>query len=252
MADGVHQHSFESWNLNVGLVIGEERAAVIDTRATPEEGRELLASIRRRTKREIVVINTHAHFDHCLGNAAFADARMLAHPAAIAAMQSPPPEWTFDVDTTPAVPGEAVPASTVIDLGGRSVVVHHPGRGHTDGDLVVEASGTDVVFAGDLIRQDAAPWYGDGHPLEWPDTLRRMLRDEPTTWVPGHGLPMSDEEVRDQTVVLADIAGSITRCWDAGVPVAEAASLLPLASVNAGHAAARGYRSLEAVMTGHG
>ena len=246
LADGVHQRSFESWNLNVGLVIGEERAAVIDTRATPEEGRELLASIRRRTNRELVVVNTHAHFDHCLGNAAFSDARMLAHPAAIAALQSSPPEWTAEVEATPTVPGEAVPASAIVDLGGRSVVVHHPGRGHTDGDLVVEVPGTDVVFAGDLIREDAAPWYGDAHPLEWPATLGRMLRGEATTWVPGHGRPMSDEEVNRQAALLDDIAGIIRRCWDSGHTVAEAASLLPLTPVNAGHAAARGYRALGA------
>jgi glyoxylase-like metal-dependent hydrolase (beta-lactamase superfamily II) len=250
LADGVYQCSFESWNLNVGLVVGDERALVIDTRATPREGRELRESVRRVTTRELVVVNTHAHLDHCLGNGAFSGARMLAHPAAIAALRSPPPDWNLDDETAPTVPGEAVGRSAILDLGGRSVLVHHPGRGHTDGDLVVRAQGTGVAFAGDLIRQDGAPWYGDGHPLQWPATLRTLPRAEATTWVPGHGRPMGDDEVRAQSEFLDDIARTITDCWDSGVPVAEAVSLLPLTPTNAGHAATRGYRALDATATG--
>lgn len=72
LADGVFQRTFESWHVNVGLVLGDQRAAVIDTRATPQQGHELRKSIRRMFDKELVVINTHAHLDHCLGNPAFA------------------------------------------------------------------------------------------------------------------------------------------------------------------------------------
>jgi glyoxylase-like metal-dependent hydrolase (beta-lactamase superfamily II) len=257
LAHGVYQCTFESWHLNVGLVVGEGRAAVVDTRATPRQGRELRKSIRRVTDRELVVINTHAHLDHCLGNTAFRDVEMLAHPAAVATMRSRWPDRVddpkdgssvADKEVPFALPSEAVALPTDLDLGGRFVTVRHHGRGHTDGDLVVEALGAGIAFAGDLIRQDRAPWFGDAHLLEWPATLALMLalHTDPMTWIPGHGTPMSDEDVHDQAAFLDEIANVVTRSWHRGLPHSEAARALALTPANAERAATQGYRDLDA------
>ena len=49
----------------------------------------------------------------------------------------------------------------MIDLGNRQVVVERPGRGHTDADLVVLATGMagerSVVFTGDLLEESGDP-----------------------------------------------------------------------------------------------
>ena len=46
-----------------------------------------------------------------------------------------------------------------IDLGGRTVTITHPGRGHTDHDLIVVVAGSDptVVFCGDLVEESGDP-----------------------------------------------------------------------------------------------
>ncbi len=56
---------------------------------------------------------------------------------------------------------------------------------HTDNDIVIGID--DVVFAGDLIEESAAPWFGDGYPTEWVATLDRLLDDVTGPVVPGHG-----------------------------------------------------------------
>ena len=63
----------EGSKLNTGLIVGAERAMVIDTGGGPRQGREILAAVREKTQLPLVVVNTHAHYDHFFGNAVFAD-----------------------------------------------------------------------------------------------------------------------------------------------------------------------------------
>jgi len=60
--------------LNTGLIIGSQRAMVIDTGCGPRQGRHILDAVRKKTDLPIVVVNTHAHYDHFFGNAVFAAA----------------------------------------------------------------------------------------------------------------------------------------------------------------------------------
>ena len=41
------------------------------------------------------------------------------------------------------------------------------GHGHTDNDIVIEVPDAGVLFAGDLLENDAAPSYGDAYPRAW-------------------------------------------------------------------------------------
>ena len=64
----------EGSKLNTGLIVGTERAMVVDTGCGPRQGREILNAVRELTPLPLVVANTHAHYDHFFGNAVFADA----------------------------------------------------------------------------------------------------------------------------------------------------------------------------------
>src|SRR6478736_5683829 len=63
----------EGSKLNTGLIVGTERAMVVDTGCGPRQGREILDAVREITPLPLVVVNTHAHYDHFFGNAVFAD-----------------------------------------------------------------------------------------------------------------------------------------------------------------------------------
>src|SRR6185436_1770028 len=66
-------------------------------------------------------------------------------------------------------------ATVEIEPGGRTVELRYLGRGHTDNDIVVVVPDADVLFAGDLLEADATPYFGDGYPIDWPDTAERLV-----------------------------------------------------------------------------
>ena len=113
----------------------------------------------------------------------------------------------------------------VIDLGDRLVELLHPGRGHTDGDLVVVVPDARLVCAGDLVEESDTPWIGeDSFPLEWPGTLDVALGVIPpgTVVVPGHGVPVDRAFVEAQRMELATVADQVRALAASGVAVDDA------------------------------
>jgi glyoxylase-like metal-dependent hydrolase (beta-lactamase superfamily II) len=202
---------YDEWDLNVGLVVGTEGALVIDTRATTEQASELLAHIRELTDAPVRwVVNTHAHFDHVVGNSVFTDAAVYLHENAAA---------EEDLD------GTTFSVAKVIDLGDRRVELLHLGNAHTSGDTVVVVPEVDVFFVGDLVEESAPPSYGDdSFPLEWPDTIDRVIGmlSDTSKVVPGHGAVVDAEFVRAQAGDLGTVANTISGLHHAGTSLDDA------------------------------
>ena len=203
----------EGSKLNNGLIVGAERAMVIDTGGGPRQGREILAAVREKTQLPLVVVNTHAHYDHFFGNAVFADegvTEFYAHENCareieedgdrqrrMVAAQEPEMAAGEGADAELVVPNAIVKDQPVlVDLGGQTVTLFYLGRGHTDGDLLVGTSTT--LYAGDLVEQGAHPSFEDAFPEEWADALRHIsaLRHRYEFLIPGHGEPCSDQFVK--------------------------------------------------------
>lgn len=231
----VYRRRYEVLDLNVGVVVGGEGVLVIDTRASQRQARETLAELRTLTPLPVRwVLNTHWHWDHCWGNAEFPGAELWGHPLCRerllmegAAMKSAVLEHV-DEEHHPEIeeveivpPDHLIPELAVLDLGGRTVEVRHPGRGHTDADLVVIAG--DVLFAGDLVEEGAPPSFGDAYPAEWAPTLDRVLPLIAGPVVPGHGDVVDRAFVAAQRDEIAAVADLAVRVYDSGTAAGDAA-----------------------------
>ena len=163
------------------------------------------------------VINTHWHWDHVLGNSVFSRAEIWGHQRCHEVMESDPEaikaaahSWlpeslTVELEQTVVVPPTTIFESNVaIDLGDRIVRLLYRGKGHTDADITVRVD--DVVFAGDLLEEGAPPVFGDGYPLQWPDTITAHLANPPRITVPGHGDVMDQDAVTGQIEELREVA----------------------------------------------
>ena len=80
VTDRVFVTTLEPHRVNVGLVVGDHSAMLIDSGNTPQQGADLLASAAALTGKPIThVALTHDHHDHTGGLAAMSGIESIAH-----------------------------------------------------------------------------------------------------------------------------------------------------------------------------
>jgi glyoxylase-like metal-dependent hydrolase (beta-lactamase superfamily II) len=261
VGDGVLVRRHRSLDLNVGLVLGDGACLVIDTRSSEVEGRELAEAVRRVTAAPWLVVDTHAHYDHCFGNAAFRPARIWAHrrcaevlaeygevarALAAAAYREHGQAGVADEIASARVdpPDQLLDIQADLDVGGRPVTLRYLGRGHTDSDLAVSVPDAGVLFAGDLVEEGAPPSFGDSFPLEWPSAVAGLVALASGPVVPGHGAVVDATFLRMQQADLARTAEAARSAFAAGQPVEAAVGEVPFPEPYAREALERAYRQL--------
>ncbi len=221
LADRVFRCRLPFLDVTVGLVWGSAGALLVDTGTTLTEARGISADARALSGRDVShILLTHNDFDHILGSSAFGNAAVYCAAAVAETMANETDQLRAEAVSYGADASEvdrAIDAlrmpehqvfSAVIDLGDRTVSVRHPGRGHTDHDLIAVVPGDrTVVFCGDLIEESGDPAIdADSDLAAWPATLDHLLESggERAAYVPGHGAVVDAGFVRRQRQWLAD------------------------------------------------
>lgn len=221
---------------NLGIIVGRDAVAIVDTGGSVTVGQRLLLAVRRITDRPVrYVINTHEHPDHIFGNAAFGPGvTFVGHrnlPAELAKrgtyyLQSFREQLGEEAIAAVRIipPTLLVETETVLDLGGRRLrLTAWTPAAHTDCDLTVLDETTGVLFAGDLVFLQHVPVV-DGSLTGWLSVLPRLSMLPARLVVPGHGglvapWPQAlDDERRYLTVLARDARGLIA----AGTGLAQA------------------------------
>ncbi len=132
------------------LVVGEEKACVIDTM---NGYNDLHAAVRKITDKPLVVINTHGHPDHIFGNVYFGEAWI--HPAdlPLSSMFTENPEFIreFGGRGLRMPPFRETREGDVFDLGGRHLEVYEL-PGHTPGGILLLLREDRILFTGDSVN----------------------------------------------------------------------------------------------------
>ena len=242
VADRVWVARYEWADANVTAIGSSRGLVVVDTHGSTAAGRAVIDDVRRLGAGAVTaVVNTHWHWDHSFGNAAFREqdpgvpihahedaARMLADKGEYMKerfAESEDPHRDEVAATDLVIPDQTFSSTRSLDLGDRLVELVFPGRGHTDGDILVRVPDVDVVLGGDLIEESAKPWIGlDSFPLEWHASLDVMLSlvTPDTRVVPGHGVTVDRGFVETQRDELAVIGETVRRLAADGVPLEQA------------------------------
>jgi glyoxylase-like metal-dependent hydrolase (beta-lactamase superfamily II) len=200
VGDRVFVRRYAFFDQNIGVILGDGEALVIDTRSTYPQARQVRSDLLGLTTFPVtVVVDTHGHFDHAFGNRVFRPATIWGHERCVTFMERTGEQRKAEIareepeiaDDLPEVaidpPDRTFADAATIEVGGRPVELRYLGRGHTDHDIVISVPGADVLFAGDLVEGGNVPFVGDGYPLDWVATSAAIVPLVSGVIVPGHG-----------------------------------------------------------------
>lgn len=242
LTTGVYRATCEPASVNIGLVVGTERALLVDTGSTPAQGRRLAASAREllataradnsapRSLDHVVV--THAHYDHYFGLAGVQGDGVtgIGHETLALPTDDDPvlAELGLAVDAL-VLPNSPLSIVRAVDLGDRRVEIVYVGPAHSESDLVVLVPDANVIFCGDILEMGADPHFGaDSAPGHWPMALDTVIGsgNDDTIFVPGHGDPCGRADVIEQRTQVAMVYGQAEQLVRDGVKLPQALDAL--------------------------
>lgn len=215
---------------NIGLSVGADGILMIDDQFEPlaEKIKAELTALGSGPLR--YVLNTHYHSDHTGSNAVFgAEAPIFAHHNVRKRLSMPG-----------VVRGREVPAKTedywpVITFGGDLTFhfngeevrgIHYP-KGHTDGDVIVFFSSSNVVHTGDVFWSGMLPFVD----LDAGGSVSGMLSavdavlaeiDSETLLIPGHGPVSTRKDLEEYHLMLTETIGFVQAAIDRAVDLESA------------------------------
>ena len=228
---------------NIGAMVGPEGVLLVDSLFAPLADR-LVAGVRQVTDQPIrFLVNTHIHIDHVGGNESLAQQGVLifAHDNTRlrfleARNRFPRAGGSF----VPPQPEAARPVVTFNDtlsfhLNGEEVRVFLAPPAHTDGDVFVYFTESDVLHLGDVYRTTSYPIidvYNGGSLRGTIAALDKAIdvAGPDTKVIPGHGLEVVG---RDQLIefrdMILDIQGRVLTMIQEGKKLAQVMEARPTA-----------------------
>ncbi|MDD9892481.1 MAG: MBL fold metallo-hydrolase [Gammaproteobacteria bacterium] len=200
---------------NVTLLKTGAGAVMVDSLTFKMQGRLLKDKAQEITGEPVVmIINTHFHRDHSHGNPAFDTAvDVVATSNTLKYLQhSDPVEGYWDGDAAELLPNKLVDGVEDIKVGDQRIRLLHPGRGHTDGDLVVVLLDQGIIALGDLFFNRRYPNIDIDHGASitnWPQTLENTLNQPFEIAIPGHGVVSDADGIRVFQSFLTQLSGVV-------------------------------------------
>ena len=190
--------------------------------ARREASQVYLDEIRKITNQPIrYVIYSHNHYDHVAGGKPFKDAGAIfvSHRRAKERIEQVKDPFTI-------VPDEVMEDQRTITLGDTTIELSYLGLNHSDSSIVMRLPAHKIIFAVDFIPVGSLPGRGiiDSHPLEWEESLKKVMTMDWERLIPGHPGPGgrlgTKDDVQKLLVMLQDMSAEVReaalagKCWD--------------------------------------
>jgi cyclase len=206
---------------NIGVSAGEDGIVIVDDEFAPLAPKIKAALAGISDKPIKFILNTHYHGDHTGGNEVFGrEAPIIAQENVRKRLQSGTKSGTR---VTPPAPKGALPVVTFADrvtvhVNGEDIRAIHFPNGHTDGDVVIYFTQSNVVHMGDDFFNGSFPVVD----LDNGGSVEGMIADvekilttlpDNVKLIPGHG-PLGDKA---SLRAFADMLKGTLAAVDAGI-----------------------------------
>lgn len=208
-------------------MIGKERAALIDTGLGISE---IEPEVRMLTDRPVIVMTTHAHWDHIGGHKYFEDIRIHKMDAGWLENGIPLPKGVISavlgsssfIDGVPkwfesenytiyrAKPTALLEEGNVVDLGSRKLrIIHTPG--HSPGHICVWEEATGYLAIGDMVYEGTLYChFPSTDPVAYLASLNKIADLDINRILPGHNSLAAPPSLRK------DLMGLLSTLCDKG------------------------------------
>lgn len=224
---------------NVGCILTDEGAIVIDTPMIPAEARDWAQTVSKITDKVLFIFNTDHHRAHIMGNQFF-DAPVMSHEAAWKEIANykdtfiertknlfkkrPEVQKQFD-DVRIIKPELSFTGRLIMYKGGRELHFIHLG-GHTPATSGLYLPDEKILFTGDLIVVDEHPALGQCDSEDWLKKLRWLRRQKYSLIVPGHGPLCNVEASEPVSEYIRAMRSKVRSQYKSGRTKAEAAVVI--------------------------
>jgi cyclase len=232
---GVHQLSANVYWVdggvsNSGIIVGDKGVIIIDTKMTPENGKQLVEAAAKITPKPITtVILTHRDVDHIGGLPSFPKGVEIIATEVVPSTPRPNP------DGGPRGPGafrapSVVPTKVltnkkeVLNLDGVKLELLHWAPAHTSGDTAVYLPAEKIVFTGDIFVEFSTPLIHEeqhGSSAGWIETVKGLLALDADTYIPGHGNVLTKQTIEPRLKLAESERAKIVELVAQGESLAE-------------------------------
>lgn len=192
---------------NVGIILGEHTALVVDTGLGPRSGAKVREIAERLAgDRRLLLTLTHFHPEHGYGAQAFRDVPIVYNRGQrdefrqkaagyLDTFRDLSDEVAHELEGVEFVDPQIVYEDNLeLDLGGKVVQLRTWGAAHSRGDQVIFLPEERVLFAGDLVENGFFPIFPFFPPYDtdvdgdaWIQVLDELTALKPELVIPGHG-----------------------------------------------------------------
>ncbi len=224
---------------NVGCILTEEGAIVVDTPLIPEDGKDWAEQVAKVADKVLFVFNTDHHRAHIMGNQFF-DAPVIAHEMAWREMANykeafiertknifkRQPEIANQFDQVVIKKPElTLTGRLIVKKGGREFHFYHLG-GHTPATAGLWLPEERILFTGDVVVVGEHPSLGQCDSKEWLDVLTHLRKTQLNHIVPGHGPLCNVEATQPISEYIRAMRAKVRAQFKAGRSKSEAAVVI--------------------------
>jgi len=178
-----------------------------------------------------LVINTHVHDDHWLGNGFFAQkgVKVLGSDDFVhnAVINSPTRIQTHISPeaykgTVPTLPTQFIGTDQTMKIGDQEIALHlMKQKAHSEKDMVIFLPKSKTLFAGDLVFNDRLPSLNGGNINGWIEALEEIDKFGAVTVIGGHGYRTDKNAAEMTRNYLIQMRSEIRAAIDGGSGIEE-------------------------------